>query len=75
MHHCCSDIGTRSGLKKVHARFAEIHKTLDNAYTKSAGNDKIMGGIVGIWAKMSADALLRDKLLQQGDMQDIISFR
>ena len=39
---------------------------LDDAYVKNAGNVKVMGGIVGIWAKMSADALLRDKLLKEG---------
>ncbi|TFY59068.1 hypothetical protein EVJ58_g6015 [Rhodofomes roseus] len=60
------DLTTRSGLKKAHARFNEISKKLDAAYTKGAGNEKIMGGIVGIWAKMSADALLRDKLFKAG---------
>lgn len=61
-----SDLTTRSGLKRIHARFSEIFKKLDNAYTANLGNEKIMGGIVGIWAKMSADALLRDKLFRAG---------
>ncbi|KAH9926735.1 uncharacterized protein B0H18DRAFT_331328 [Fomitopsis serialis] len=60
------DLTTRSGLKKAHARFNEISKKLDAAYTKGNDNEKIMGGIVGIWAKMSADALLRDKLFKAG---------
>ncbi|KZT70478.1 hypothetical protein DAEQUDRAFT_667559 [Daedalea quercina L-15889] len=60
------DLTTRSGLKKTHARFSEISKKLDAAYTKHVDNEKIVGGIVGIWAKMSADALLRDKLFKDG---------
>ena len=61
-----TDLTTRSGLKKTHSRFNEISKKLEAAYTTHTGNEKIMGGIVGIWAKMSADALLRDKLFKDG---------
>ncbi|OSD02695.1 hypothetical protein PYCCODRAFT_1389936 [Trametes coccinea BRFM310] len=62
------DLETRSGLKKVHANFADISKKLDTVYTagQKKGNERLMGAIVGIWAKMSADAILRDKLFQEG---------
>ncbi|PCH44867.1 hypothetical protein WOLCODRAFT_77377, partial [Wolfiporia cocos MD-104 SS10] len=60
------DISQRSGLKKVHLRFDEIFKKLDAAYTQNKENERIIGGIVGIWAKMSADALLRNKLFKAG---------
>ena len=65
-HTAPPDLTRRSGLKRIHAKFPEIFKKLDNAYTANIGNEKIMGGIVGIWAKMSADALLRDKLFKAG---------
>ncbi len=65
---CCTDLTTRHGLKKVHARFNEIYRKLDAAYTSAESNvnEKVMGGVVGIMAKMCADALLRDKLFDQG---------
>lgn len=65
---CCTDLTTRHGLKKAHARFNEIYEELDAAYTSAQrkGNEKIMGGVVGIMAKMCADALLRDKLFDKG---------
>jgi hypothetical protein len=61
-----SDLSSRSGLKKVHANFVKIYRRLDNAFEKNMGNDKIMGGIVGIYAKMCADSILRDKLFKAG---------
>lgn len=63
------DLTTRSGLKKVHARFPEIFKKLDTVYVSAQrrGNVRMMGGIVGVWAKMCADAILRDKLFQEGE--------
>ena len=62
------DLSTRSGLKKVHAHFNDIYKKLDCAYVgaQRRGNEKLMGGIVGVWAKMCADAILRDKLFHEG---------
>ncbi|KAF9819414.1 hypothetical protein IEO21_02157 [Rhodonia placenta] len=65
-HFKLPDITRRSGLKKVHAHFNEIYKKLNDVYTKNLGNDKIMGGIVGIWAKMFADSILRDRLFKEG---------
>ena len=62
------DLGTRHGLKKVHSDFDKIHKKLDAAYVgaQSRHMEKLMGGIVGIWAKMCADSILRDKLFKEG---------
>ncbi|OCH85949.1 hypothetical protein OBBRIDRAFT_762123 [Obba rivulosa] len=60
------DLITRSGLKKVHSQFADIYKKLDRAYATNRDNPKVLGGVVGIWAKMSADALLRDKMFKEG---------
>ncbi|KAH9943556.1 hypothetical protein B0H21DRAFT_491468 [Amylocystis lapponica] len=65
-HFKLPDLTTRSGLKKIHARFPEIHRKLDNAYTANAGNERMMGGIIGIWTKMCADSILRDKLFKEG---------
>lgn len=58
---------TRSGLKKVHTNFEEIQRNLDAAYTRYSGNEKVAGGIVGIWSKMSKDAILRDKIMRSGN--------
>ncbi|EMD40212.1 hypothetical protein CERSUDRAFT_112416 [Gelatoporia subvermispora B] len=66
------DLGTRSGLKKVHSEFNDIYKKLDRAYTSNRDNPRIMGGIVGIWAKMSADAILRDKLFKEGFLARLV---
>ena len=60
------DITTRSGLKKVHTNFSVIYKRIDDAYQKNLGNYKIRGGIVGIFAKMCVDSILRNKLFEKG---------
>ncbi|KAF9027198.1 hypothetical protein BDZ89DRAFT_1101933 [Hymenopellis radicata] len=66
------DLTTRSGLKKVHANFEAIYRRLDKAYEKHASNEKITGGIAGIYAKMSADVLLRNKLFDKGFLKRLI---
>ncbi|KAI0634784.1 hypothetical protein C8Q77DRAFT_654669 [Trametes polyzona] len=68
------DLETRSGLKKVHAHFSEVSKKLDTVYTaaQKKGNERLMGGIVGIWAKMCADAILRDKFFQEGLLSKVM---
>ncbi|KAJ2933042.1 hypothetical protein H1R20_g4019, partial [Candolleomyces eurysporus] len=60
------DLTTRKGLKKVHANFDAIYKKLDNAYQKNPDNERVRGGIVGIYAKMCVDSLLRNKLYEKG---------
>lgn len=58
---------TRSGLKKIHANFPQIQKQIDTTFAKYKGNDKVMGGIVGIWARMCVDSILRDRLWAGGE--------
>lgn len=60
-------MNTRNGLKKIHTDFHNIYRKLDKAYTENSTNEKITGGIVGIWAKMSVDSLLRNKLIKEGE--------
>ncbi|KAF4563765.1 hypothetical protein EYR40_003098 [Pleurotus pulmonarius] len=60
------NLTTRHGLKKVHADFNNIHRRLDQAYVSNKGNDKIMGGVVGVFAKMCTDSILRDKIIERG---------
>jgi hypothetical protein len=64
--HLFSDIATRSGLKKVHANFDAIYERLNRAYEKYPADEKLRGGIIGIYAKMCADSLLRNKLFSKG---------
>jgi len=39
---------------------------MNTMYNKNLDKDKITGGIVGIWAKMSTDSILRNKLFEKG---------
>ena len=63
-----TELSTRHGLKKVHSRFEELYKKLNQMYASAQrkNNYKIMGAVIGIMAKMCADALLRDKLFEKG---------
>lgn len=58
------DLSTRNGLKQIHKNFDEYYRRLQRTYRMGADNDKVAGGIVGIYAKMCADSLLRDKLFK-----------
>ncbi|KAF5383157.1 hypothetical protein D9615_004964 [Tricholomella constricta] len=60
------DLTTRSGLKKVHANFEVIYRRLDKACEKYPDNERIVGGVVGIYAKMCSDSILRNKLHERG---------
>ena len=60
-------MGTRSAIKKVHANFARIQGQLDAVYNQYSGDEKVTGGIVGIWASMSDDAILRTQLVKAGE--------
>ncbi|KAJ7150977.1 hypothetical protein C8R43DRAFT_1005813 [Mycena crocata] len=66
------DLDTRSGLKKVHANFESICRRLDKAYTKNASNVRIKGGIVGIYARLCVDSILRNKIFQKGFLEQLI---
>lgn len=37
-------------------------------YNSNLDQEKITGGIVGIWAKMSTDSILRNKLFEKGTL-------
>ncbi|KAJ7255299.1 hypothetical protein C8J57DRAFT_1346013 [Mycena rebaudengoi] len=65
------DLTSRSGFKKVHADFENIYRRLDRAYTKNLSNERIRGGIVGIYARMCVDSLLRNKLFQRGFLKQL----
>lgn len=60
---------TRRGLKKVHMNFESIYQKLDKAYQRNLNSERVRGGIVGIYAKMCVDSLLRDKLIAKGARQ------
>lgn len=61
-----ADLTTRRGLKKVHADFTRIYDRMNAMYNSNRDKEKITGGIVGIWAKMSTDSILRNKLFEKG---------
>ena len=61
-----SDMHSRNGLKKIHANFPEIQRDLGTAFSRYRDNEKVVGGIIGIWARMSVDAVLRDRLEDGG---------
>lgn len=56
---------TRSGLKRVHIKFASVYKQLDNIWTQYGSIDRVAGTVVLIFTKMCSDALLRDKLMRE----------
>ena len=66
-----SDLNTRSGLKKVHARFDEINDSLNAHFNTALAIDDPRPplSICFIWSKMCADKLLRDKLFRSGKIQ------
>ncbi|KAI0351545.1 hypothetical protein OH77DRAFT_1411022 [Trametes cingulata] len=68
------DLSTRHGLKRTHARFNEMYRRLDSAYTSArrSGNQRVMGGVVAIMAKMCADAILRDRLFEKGLLKKVM---
>ncbi|EIN09017.1 hypothetical protein PUNSTDRAFT_102560 [Punctularia strigosozonata HHB-11173 SS5] len=66
----------RKGLKQIHANFDQLYGRLDAAYNmyteKGPEFEMILGGIVGIYAKMCADSLLRDKLFEKGVLSKLV---
>lgn len=53
-----------------------MSKKLDTMYiaAQKKGNERLMGGIVGVWAKMCADSILRDKLFQEGAHRAVLDW-
>lgn len=39
---------------------------MNTVYNNNLDKEKVTGGIVGIWAKMSTDSILRNKLFEKG---------
>ncbi|KAK0442095.1 hypothetical protein EV421DRAFT_594135 [Armillaria borealis] len=66
------DLTTRSGLKKVHANFDSIYRRLDKTYVKHESNEKVTGGIAGIYGRMCADKILRDRLFEKGFLNRLL---
>lgn len=62
---CTADLTKRSGLKKIYNNFDEIYKRIDDLFSTHTGNQIIRGGVVAIYAKMSADSILRNLLFQK----------
>lgn len=65
------DLETRSGLKKVHADFQDIYQRLSGLYEANIQSDNITGGVIGIFAKMSVDSILRNKLFEKGFLKKL----
>ncbi|KAF8551763.1 hypothetical protein OG21DRAFT_1477998 [Imleria badia] len=66
------DLTKRSGLKKVYNNFDDIYKRIDDLFSTHAGNQIIRGGVVAIYAKMSADSILRNLLFQKSLLAKIL---
>ncbi|KDR72531.1 hypothetical protein GALMADRAFT_751816 [Galerina marginata CBS 339.88] len=66
------NLDTRSGLKRIYANFEDIHSRMEELYRASENHIKIQGAIVGIFARMSADSILRNKLFEKDILNKII---
>ncbi|CAA7261161.1 unnamed protein product [Cyclocybe aegerita] len=66
------DLSKRAGLEAVHANFDAIYARIDQAYRQSLSNNKIRGGIIGIFSKLCVDAILRNKLFDKGILEKIL---
>ena len=64
-----ADITTRSGLRQVHANFEQITRRLDEVYVAALSRGVPEGAmlVLIIWTKMTADAILRQRLIRTGD--------
>ncbi|KAI0313900.1 hypothetical protein OF83DRAFT_491797 [Amylostereum chailletii] len=69
------ELSTRHGLKTMHRDFESINLKLEELYAFAwrTQNDRIAGAVVGIYAKASADAKLRDRIfLQAGFLAKVL---
>lgn len=60
------DLSTRRGLRQVNKDFNKINGALDRLYAQHKDDDRVAGAIVGIYAKMCVDAVLRNRLFDEG---------
>lgn len=70
-----ADLTKRSGLKKIYNNFDDIYNRIDDLFSAHAGNQIIRGGVVAIYAKMSADSILRNLLFQKSKVLSPLSIR
>ncbi|VDB88342.1 unnamed protein product [Peniophora sp. CBMAI 1063] len=63
------DLSSRHGLKQVHKHFDDTAVKLDQLYKFAiwAENDRVLGGTIAIYTKMSADSLLRNRIFKEAD--------
>lgn len=61
-----TDLTSRRGLKKVHQDFDKIFEALDGLYETYNDDDRVVGAVVGIYAKLCADSILGKRLFKQG---------
>ena len=59
------DLTKRSGIKKIYHSFDDIYNRIDDLFSAHPGNQIIRGGVVAIYAKMSADSILSNLLFQK----------
>ncbi|TFY78414.1 hypothetical protein EWM64_g5600 [Hericium alpestre] len=63
------DISSRSGLKRIYKNFETISRKLNDIYEygRANNNDSLAGTVIAVYAKMSADAVLRDRIFNEAD--------
>ncbi|KAF7323691.1 Bin3-type SAM domain-containing protein [Mycena kentingensis (nom. inval.)] len=70
-HFNLPDTTKASGFKKIHANFEALYRKIAKAYT-DATDERIKGGIVGIYARFCVDSLLRNKLFKKGFLNQLV---
>ncbi|KAI0262814.1 hypothetical protein BC834DRAFT_1001863 [Gloeopeniophorella convolvens] len=72
------DLNTRAGLKKVHKDFDEVNKRLEENWCFAESfpsitpmgiiaRDRMMATVVALYAKISVDSILRDRIFREAD--------
>ncbi|KAA1477627.1 hypothetical protein DENSPDRAFT_844799 [Dentipellis sp. KUC8613] len=70
------DISSRSGLRIIHRNFDAVSSKLTDIYDYGTrvGDESLMGTVVAIYTKLSADAVLRDRIVDEADfLQKVMS--
>ena len=62
------EVATRTGLANINSEFECIYQTLEETYemAERCGDERIMGGVIGIMVKMCVDGKLLEKLCSKG---------
>ncbi|KAA1477626.1 hypothetical protein DENSPDRAFT_808815 [Dentipellis sp. KUC8613] len=63
------DMSSRSGLRIIHRNFDAVSRKLNDVYDygRRVGNESLIGTVVAMYTKMSADAVLRDRIFSEAD--------